>query len=240
MKYLLILFLAVSSRASLIVLPPAINSTANNITIPFTGANTNYWLGLYVSPVLNSTNWTLFTTLPAGTFHSSDSNQFVYPFNNYTVVSSRLVHMGGGLYVLVYTTNWYTGFRGTFYTTQTNLYQNAGWFTNIFVSGGSISFGGVSGGTLTTNIVYYPTAFWNITTNFNCFFKLYQPIPVTPPGPPPELNSADIGTAIKTVISNPNYSTNFYQGLGFGFTVCLSSFAIGFIRSVSHDHNEEI
>jgi len=53
-------------------------------------------------------------------------------------------------------------------------------------------------------------------------------------------NSAAIAQAIVSVISNPDYASDFWQGLAFGFSVMLFCFALSMLRSITGDNTEDL
>jgi hypothetical protein len=207
MRYLIILLTTLTASAQLAItkLQMPTNSTAL-LSISWTNANPTYPLLFLASADITvpASNWILISSNGVPSSYGKGN------FNYYNITANHI---------------FYLGIHDSIFTVTTNS-QDAGYVTQYVYANPTDPNSAITG----TNIVWQ-AATNTYTTNFNCFFRLYQPIP---PPLPPDLNSQDIKTAIQTVLGNSIYQADFGYGLGFGFTVTVGSFAISYLRSVLH------
>ena len=163
MKYLLLILTTLSASAQLAITTFTIDhSPYGNLVLGWTNANPSYPLLILATPDLKqpSTNWTLLF---------SNSAPFSYGFAewNYSTYYER--------------PNTFVGLHDRFYTVSTNYIIGG---TNMVITSSDPISPDDPYVTYTTNYVFQ-LASTNYTTNYNCFFKLYQPIP-----PPVSVNQA--------------------------------------------------
>jgi hypothetical protein len=167
MKYLLLFLTSLTASAQLAIINYSVNTTmpGGNLTFGWTNANPAYPFYILATADLKqpSTNWNVLY------YQASNVPAFTYPGGGAAFLYKNF--QDGHLLLL--------GLHDQYYTISTN-YTSAGYITTYTVANPMDPSSPIIG----TNTVYQ-YASTNYTTNYNCFIKLYQPIP-----PPVSVNQA--------------------------------------------------
>lgn len=166
MKILLLLLSGLSASAQLAITEYQFGGAGgkSQLYIGWTNANPAYPLYFLASSNLAtpSTNWTVLLDDAVPLAQSTSNSHAIFNYTTQTV----------GRQVVV-------GLHDTFYTLNPPVITPVGWETNIVYSGSTDPT--VLPVPISTNYLYISVAITNQSTNFNCFFRLYQPIPAPVP-----------------------------------------------------------